>query len=62
MVSTLHECLKYYRDREKKINGDVKPLTRVEPYFAHARFFKECVAPQETMALTISFTGKRWIK
>jgi len=27
-ASTLHQYLKYYRDREKKINGDVKPFTK----------------------------------
>jgi len=28
VVFTLHQCLKYYRDGEKKINGDVKPFTK----------------------------------
>jgi len=31
VASTLHQCFKYRRDREKKINGDVKPFTKAEP-------------------------------
>ena len=41
VASTLHQCLKYYRDGEKKVNGDTKPFTKAEPYFADARFFDE---------------------
>ena len=58
MASTLHQCLKYYRNGEKKINGDVKPFTKAESHFADAKFFKEGVAPKETMSSTISSTGK----
>jgi len=41
VASTLHQCLKYYRDGEKKVNGDIKPFTKAESYFANARFFEE---------------------
>jgi len=58
VASTLHQCLKYYCDGEKKINGDVKPFTKVESHFADARFFEEGVAPKETMSSTIFSTGK----
>jgi len=58
MASTLHQYLKYYRDGEKKINGDVKPFTKAESHFADARFFEEGAAPKETMPSTISSTGK----
>ena len=37
----LHQSLKYYRVRERKINGSVKPFTKVESHFANARFFEE---------------------
>ena len=58
MASTLHECLKYYRDGEKKINGDVKPITKAESHFVDVRFFEEGAAPKETMLSTISSIGK----
>ena len=57
VASTLHECLKYYRNGERKINGDVKPFTKAESHFADARFFEEGAAPKETMPSTISSTG-----
>jgi len=49
MASTLYLCLKYYRDGERKINGNVKPFTKVESHFAEARFFEEDDAPKESM-------------
>jgi len=55
---TLHQCLKYYRNGEKKINGDVKPFTKVESHFTDARLFEEGDAPKGTMPSTISSTGK----
>jgi len=36
---TLHQCLKYYRCGERKINENVKPFSKVESHFADARFF-----------------------
>ena len=57
--SSLHQCLKYYRDEEKKINGDAKPFTKVEFYFADARFFDEDAPLKEAMPATIFSTGKR---
>jgi len=41
MASTLHQWLKYYRGIERKINGNVRPLTKTKSYFSDARFFKE---------------------
>jgi len=58
VVSTLHQCLKYYRDGEKKITRDVKLFTKAESHFVNARFFEEGAAPKETILSTISFTGK----
>ena len=49
VASTLHQCLKYYRDGEKKISGDVKPFTKAESHLADAGFFEEGAAPKETM-------------
>jgi len=62
VASTLHQCLMYYHDGEKKINGNVKPFTKAKSHFVDARFFKEGAAPKETMLLTISSTGKCVVK
>jgi len=59
VASTLHRCLKYYRDGEKKINDDTKPFTKVESYFTDARFFEEGDPSKEMMPATISSIGKR---
>jgi len=58
VASTLHQCLKYYREGEKKINRDVKSFTAVESHFTDSRFFKGGATPKETMPSTISSTGK----
>jgi len=58
MASTLHQCLKYYQDGEKKINGDVKPFTKAKSHFTNARFFEEGTTPKETMPSAISSIGK----
>ncbi|XP_074277745.1 uncharacterized protein LOC141601368 [Silene latifolia] len=58
VASTLHQCLKYYRDGERKINGDVKPFSTVESYFADARFYEE-VTPSEILPSTILSTGTK---
>ena len=62
VLSTLHQCLKYYQDEERKINGDVKPFTMAWSCFVDAKFFKEDAAPKKTMAAAISSTGKGIIK
>jgi len=59
IASTMHQCHKYYRDREKKINGDTKPFTKAKSYFADVRFFDEDAPLKEAMPATISSTGKR---
>jgi len=61
-VSTLHQCLKYYRGEERKINSSVKLFTRAESYFADARFFKEDDTLKETMTATITCTSKGSMK
>jgi len=58
VASTLHQCLKYYRGGERKINGDVKPFTKAKSHFADSKFFEEDFTPTEMMILTISSTGK----
>ncbi|XP_074314028.1 uncharacterized protein LOC141649233 [Silene latifolia] len=58
VASTLHQCLKYYRGGEKKIDGDAKPFSKVESFFADAKFFEENGTSSEFMPTTISSTGK----
>ena len=62
VASTLHQCLKYYWGGERKINGSVKPFTRVESYFADARLFEKDNTPKETMPATITSTSRGSMK
>ena len=61
-ISTLHQCLKYYQGRERKINGNVKPFTKAESHFVDARFLEEGDAPKEIMPSTITSTGRGSMK
>ncbi|CAM8903253.1 unnamed protein product [Rhodiola kirilowii] len=56
VASTLHQCLKYYRDGERKINGDVKPFTKADSFFADAKFFEENGVSRELLPLIIPST------
>jgi len=58
VASSLHQCLKDYRGRERKINGNVKPFIKAESHFAYARFFMEDDAPKKTMPSTITSSAK----
>jgi len=61
-TSTLHQCLMYSQEGEKKINGDVKLFTMIESYFGDAKFFEEDTALKEIVPVTISSTGKGIVK
>ncbi|XP_074313671.1 uncharacterized protein LOC141648860 [Silene latifolia] len=58
VASTLHQCLKYYRGGERKIGGDAKPFSKVDSFFADAKFFEENGSSSEFMPTTISSIGK----
>ncbi|XP_074277348.1 uncharacterized protein LOC141600984 [Silene latifolia] len=58
IASTLHQCLKYYRGGERKIDGDAKPFSKVDSFFTDAKFFEENGTSSEFMPTTISSTGK----
>ncbi|KAL0294888.1 UNVERIFIED_CONTAM: hypothetical protein Sradi_6863100 [Sesamum radiatum] len=55
VLSTWHQCFKYYRDGiVKKVLGDNKPFTEAESHFADAKFYiedankgKEMLLPEE---------------
>jgi len=55
---TLHQCLKYCRCVERKVNASVKPFTRAKSHFADARFFEEDDTPKENMPASITSIGK----
>ncbi|XP_074298270.1 uncharacterized protein LOC141629112 [Silene latifolia] len=57
-ASTLHQCLKYYRSGERKIDGDAKPFSKVDSFFDDAKFFEENDTSSEFMPTTFSLTGK----
>lgn len=43
VASTLHHCQKYYRCSERKVNGDFKPFTKNDSFFADVNFVgKQC--------------------
>jgi len=58
----LQQCLKYCRDWEKKINGNVKPFIKAKSQFTNARFFEEDDASKETTPSTITSMSKGGIK
>ncbi|XP_074297818.1 uncharacterized protein LOC141628598 [Silene latifolia] len=58
VTSTLHQCLNYYRGGERKIDGDAKPFSKVDSFFADAKFFEENGTSGGFMPTTISSTGK----
>jgi len=62
VVSTLHQCLKYYRDGKKKINSDVKPFTMAESHFADAKLFNEDAVLKEITLAAIASIGKESVK
>ncbi|KAM1584835.1 hypothetical protein ACFX1Z_037776 [Malus domestica] len=41
MSSTLHQCLKFYQELVKAIQGDTKTFTEAESHFADAKFYME---------------------
>ncbi|KAK2996034.1 hypothetical protein RJ640_002194 [Escallonia rubra] len=56
--SILHQCLKFYRDREKKVDGDGRPFTEAEFHFADAKFYMESEMSQECLSTETSSTKK----
>ncbi|XP_074296967.1 uncharacterized protein LOC141627634 [Silene latifolia] len=58
VASTLHQCLKYYRGGERQIDGDAKPFSKADSFFADAKFFEENGTSSEFMPTTITSTGK----
>ena len=57
----MHQLLKYYRENEKRIIGDVKPFTMAESHFADAKLFNEDAVLKE-ITLAIASIGKESVK
>ncbi|KAM1486003.1 hypothetical protein ACFX2I_000250 [Malus domestica] len=56
--STLHQCLKFYRERVKVIYGDTKPFTEAESHFADAKFYMDEDMVPETLPKEIKSMSK----
>ncbi|KAM1243698.1 hypothetical protein ACFX2G_035924 [Malus domestica] len=56
--STLHQCLKFYREGVKVIYGDTKPFTEVESHFADAKFYMDKDMVPEALPKEIKTMGK----
>ncbi|KAM2981393.1 hypothetical protein FF2_012699 [Malus domestica] len=56
--STLHQCLKFYREGVKVIYGDTKPFTEAESHFADAKFYMDEDMVLEALPKEIKSTGK----
>ncbi|KAM2282451.1 hypothetical protein ACFXTI_031664 [Malus domestica] len=56
--STLHQCLKFYREGVKMIYGDTKPFTEVESHFADAKFYMDEDMVPEALPKEIKSMGK----
>ena len=56
--STLHQCLKFYLEGVKVIQGDTKPFTEAESYFADAKFYMDEDMLPEVLPKEIKSTDK----
>ncbi|KAM2457882.1 hypothetical protein ACFX1W_006738 [Malus domestica] len=56
--STIHKCLKFYREGVKMIQGDTKPFTEAESHFADAKFYMDKDMVPEALPKEIKSTGK----
>ncbi|KAM2195646.1 hypothetical protein ACFX1R_029624 [Malus domestica] len=56
--STLHQCLKFYREMVKVIQGDTKPFTEVESHFADGKFNMDKDIMPEALPKEITSTSK----
>lgn len=54
----LHQCLKFYRERVKVIQGDTKLFTEAESHFTDAKFYIDKDMVPEALSKEIKSTGK----
>ncbi|KAM1569398.1 hypothetical protein ACFX10_034519 [Malus domestica] len=60
--STFHQCLKFYRERVKVIQGDTKPFIEAESHFADAKFYMDENMVPEALPEDIKSIGKAALK
>ena len=60
--STLHQCFKFYGRGVKKVEANTKPFTKVESYFADAKFYTKNNVIQEVLYAIIPSIGKAKLK
>ncbi|KAM2449117.1 hypothetical protein PS1_019250 [Malus domestica] len=58
VMSTFHQCLKYYREGVKVIQGNTKPFTKVESYFMDTKFYMDEDTVPEAFPKEIKSTSK----
>ncbi|KAI5338029.1 hypothetical protein L3X38_017300 [Prunus dulcis] len=58
VLSTLHQCFKFYRGGVKKILGDVKPFIEAESYFADSKFYINEDVASEVIPVEVHSTGQ----
>ncbi|KAM2661513.1 hypothetical protein EV2_023811 [Malus domestica] len=58
LPSTIHQCLKFYREGVKVIQGDTKALTKAESHFADPKFYMDEDMVPEALPKEIKSTGK----
>ena len=56
--SILHQCLKFYREWVKVIQGDTKPFTEGKSHFADAKFYMYEEMVPKTLPKEIKSTGE----
>ncbi|KAM2028575.1 hypothetical protein ACFX16_040184 [Malus domestica] len=56
--STLYQCLKFYREGVKVIQGDTKPFTEAELHFTDVKFYMDEEIVPKALPKEIKSTGK----
>ncbi|KAM2661173.1 hypothetical protein EV2_023515 [Malus domestica] len=56
--STIHQCLKFYREGVKVIYGNTKPFTKAESHFTDAKFYMDEDMVPEALPKEIKSMGK----
>ncbi|KAM1624624.1 hypothetical protein ACFX2K_022786 [Malus domestica] len=58
MPSTLYQCLKYYLEGVKVIQGDTKPFIEAKSHFADVKFYMDEETMPESLPKKIKSTSK----
>ncbi|KAA0050566.1 uncharacterized protein E5676_scaffold945G00230 [Cucumis melo var. makuwa] len=58
VMSTLHQCFKFYQDGVKKVDVDSNPFSEVESHFADAKFYLKNDNSPEVVPVEISLLNR----